>query len=306
MVTNGDPSGFGARALDVGRLRWFLLALVLALAAAIGLVLSVAIRLATERTLETAQRQTAAFARTLEEHAARSLGAADAALNALTQALEGRGYFVGFDPALLLRDRLAMVPGGVAAVWLDAEGRVALGAGATIGDWPVKAEFAAHRKSDAGIRVSTPTAEPDDRPWTIVLSRRLAGPDGEFAGVVALALAGAYFGDYYASVDVGADGAISLWRDDGKLLARHPASPAALGRVYAGHPLARGLSGRLGEQTLSFVSPVDGVARFQAWRAVSGLPVAVSVGFAQDSYLMPLRETTRLLMAAAAAGAALA
>lgn len=144
MVTNGDPSGFGARALDVGRLRWFLLALVLALAAAIGLVLSVAIRLATERTLETAQRQTAAFARTLEEHAARSLGAADAALNALTQALEGRGYFVGFDPALLLRDRLAMVPGGVAAVWLDAEGRVALGAGATIGDWPVKAEFAAH------------------------------------------------------------------------------------------------------------------------------------------------------------------
>ena len=297
------------RALDVGRLRWILLGLVAALGAAIGAVFLISIRSATDSTVATASRQAATFARTLEEHAARSFGAADTALAALVEALEGRSPFSAMDPLALIRDRRAMVPGAVTVSWVGADGLLRLDSeapGSAAADFSNRTYFETHRtRPDPGLYVSPPTYDLGRDMWTIVISRRLSDPQGAFAGVVALKLDAHFFNAYYASLDVGAGGAISLWRDDGMLLARHPFDPAASGRIFAGQPLHRGLQASLNEQTHSVVSPIDGVARLQSWRRVQGLPVAVSVAYAESTYMAPLRDAVRVQSMAAAAGAAL-
>jgi PAS domain S-box-containing protein len=309
LVPSSESYGFGVRALDVGRLRWILLGLVAALGAAIGLVFLIAIRSANERTVETASRQAATFARTLEEHAARSLGAADTALAALVEALEGRSPFATMDLAALIGDRRAMVPGAISVSWIDSEGKLRHDSemrGLAALDFSALSYFEAHRaRADLDLYVSPPAYDRGRNVWTIVLSRRLADRQGAFAGVVALALDARFFNAYYASLDVGQGGAISLWRDDGMLLARHPFDSAALGHVFAGRPLHRGLQAGLAEQTHRVVSPIDGVARLQSWRRVQGLPLAVSVAYAESTYMAPLRDSVRVQTLAATAGASL-
>ncbi|MCM0019989.1 MAG: PAS domain-containing protein, partial [Tagaea sp.] len=309
MIPSNETQGLGVRALDVGRLRWILLGLVAGLGVAIGFVFLIAIRSAHDSTQATASRQAATFARTLEEHAVRSLGAADAALTALVEALEGRGPFAGMDPGALMRDRRDTVPGAIAVSWIAADGGLRLDSqayGLAAMDFSAQSYFQAHSaNAELGLYVSPPAFDRGRSVWTILLSRRLAGADGAFAGVVVVALDAGFFNAYYASLDVGSGGAISLWRDDGMLLARHPLDPAILGRVFAGQPLHRGLLAGLSEQTHRVVSPIDGVARLQSWRRVQGLPLAVSVAYAEAGYLTPLREAVRVQIAAASAGAAL-
>jgi PAS domain S-box-containing protein len=309
LIPNIESPGLGGRALDVGRLRWILLGLVAALGAAIGLVFLIAIRSAHDSTVATAARQAATLARTLEEHAARSLGAADTALAALVEALEGRSPFATVDLGALIRDRRDMVPGAIAVSWIDSDGKLRLDSearGLAALDFSASSYFEAHRaRADLALYVSPPVYDRARDVWTIVLSRRLVDRADAFAGVVTLALDARFFNAYYASLDVGPGGAISFWREDGLLLARHPFNPGALGRIYAGQPLHRGLLAGLSEQTHQVTSPIDGVARLQSWRRVHGLPVAVSVAYAESTYLAPLRDAVRVQSLAALAGAAL-
>jgi PAS domain S-box-containing protein len=305
LKQSSESFPFGARALDVGRLRWVLLGLVAALGVAIGLVFLIAIRSAHDSTVETTSRQAAAFARTLEEHAARSLGAADAALVKLAETLEGRGPFAQADRIATMRDRRDLVPGAISVAWIGAGGNLVLDSetrGMASGDFSAQPYFAAHRaRADLGLYVSPPAYDRARNLWTIGLSRRLEGADGAFAGVVVLMLDAGFFNAYYASLDVGSGAAISLSRADGLLLARHPFDPAALGRL----PADPQPPPELRERTHRIVSPLDGAAELQAWRRVQGLPLAVSVAYAEAKNLAPLRESVRVQILAAAAGGVL-
>jgi PAS domain-containing protein len=213
------------------------------------------------------------------------------------------------DLAALIGDRRAMVPGAISVSWIDSEGKLRHDSemrGLAALDFSALSYFEAHRaRADLDLYVSPPAYDRGRNVWTIVLSRRLADRQGAFAGVVALALDARFFNAYYASLDVGQGGAISLWRDDGMLLARHPFDSAALGHVFAGRPLHRGLQAGLAEQTHRVVSPIDGVARLQSWRRVQGLPLAVSVAYAESTYMAPLRDSVRVQTLAATAGASL-
>jgi PAS domain S-box-containing protein len=305
---SADPWKF-ARAPDVARLRWVLLGLVLLLGVAIGFVYVTAARSANERTIETTARQAAALARTLEAHAERSFGAADTALSAMVEALEGRGAFAGVDLQAMITDRDSFVPGVQSIFWIDADGEVRLDS-ATIDVAPRDVSrtnyFVAHRdQSGMGLHLSPPMTDPDTGAPILVLSRRLEDAQGRFAGVVAVALDAEFFRSYYATLDVGADGAISLWSADGMLLIREPRDPAMIGRVFAGQPLHRGLMTGLQEQTHRVVSPVDGVARLQSWRRVPDLPFVVSVAYAEEYYMAPMRAALQTQLIAVGAGAAI-
>jgi PAS domain S-box-containing protein len=297
------------RVPDVARLRWVLLALVLLLGVAIGFVYVAAARSANERTVETTARQATALARTLEAHAARSFGAADTALSALIEALEGRGAFAGVDLHAMIADRHNFVPGIHSITRIDADGAVRLDSTAVDvapRDVSTTAYFEAHRgRSGLGLFLSPPMNDPDTGTPVLVLSRRLEDAQGHFAGVVAAALDAEYFRAYYATLDVGLGGAIALWSGDGMLLIREPHDPAMIGRVFAGQPLHRGLMTGLREQTHRVVSPLDGVARLQSWRRVADLPFVVSVAYAEEYYMAPMRAALRTQLIAVAAGAAI-
>ena len=69
--------------------------------------------------------------------------------------------------------------------------------------------------------------------WTIHLVRRVAGPQGEFLGLILGAMEMQYFDQSYGTIDLGQQSAISLFRDDGILLASHPSPDPANARSYA-------------------------------------------------------------------------
>jgi methyl-accepting chemotaxis protein len=69
--------------------------------------------------------------------------------------------------------------------------------------------------------------------WTIHLVRKLAGPHGEFLGLILGAMEMQYFDEYYGTINLGQQSSVSLFRDDGILLASHPSPDPASARSYA-------------------------------------------------------------------------
>jgi methyl-accepting chemotaxis protein len=69
--------------------------------------------------------------------------------------------------------------------------------------------------------------------WTIHLVRKVAGPHGEFLGLILGAMEMQYFDEYYGTINLGQQSSISLFRGDGVLLASHPSPDPASARSYA-------------------------------------------------------------------------
>jgi signal transduction histidine kinase/CheY-like chemotaxis protein len=75
-----------------------------------------------------------------------------------------------------------------------------------------------------------------DRQWTFGISRRIDAPDGNFAGVAIAEVDLNYFRRFYDTIDVGANGSISLMRLDGTLLTEKPFDDNRIGERYRDDP----------------------------------------------------------------------
>ena len=62
----------------------------------------------------------------------------------------------------------------------------------------------------------------------IQFTRRMAGPDGAFAGVAAVSIDPFYLTRFFNSLDLGSDGTVALVGTDGMIRARAPADPRTL------------------------------------------------------------------------------
>ena len=67
--------------------------------------------------------------------------------------------------------------------------------------------------------------------WNIYLARRLSGADGAFVGLILGVMKLDYFERLYESISTGAGATITMWREDGLLLARFPHVPLIGQRV---------------------------------------------------------------------------
>ena len=138
---------------------------------------------------------------------------------------------------------------------------------------------------DVGLFVSRPyRSRLRNGDASIAISRRLTGPDGRFAGVVMGALRTAYFRALFSTLNLGPHGAVTLFRNDGVLLARYPEGPDEdVGRDLSRAPIFRQFAGPNGR--VEGVSAVDGVVRTYNFRQIDDLPLVLSVGIAlQDIY----------------------
>ncbi|MGH7094415.1 MAG: PDC sensor domain-containing protein, partial [Stellaceae bacterium] len=96
--------------------------------------------------------------------------------------------------------------------------------------WPVPPIGTADRdffkylrdNNDPKAFVGVPVVDRFTHAWTIMLARRISGPDGEFLGVVAGVIEARYFVEFYKAISTDAGGSVSLLRDDGTILARYP------------------------------------------------------------------------------------
>lgn len=125
----------------------------------------------------------------------------------------------------------------------------------------------------------------------IALTRRIENPDGSFGGVVIATIDSGYFTDFYKTLDLGSDGAITLAAGDGRILIRWPA--AADGRDLTNSVLFRELLPRSPKGYNMETSPFDNLTKYYAYERVQRYPLIVTVARTQASVLARWREGIR-------------
>jgi len=153
--------------------------------------------------------------------------------------------------------------------------------------------FVAQRDNpNLGLFVSEPIATRTHGRIAIVVSRRLAEPDGRFAGVVSGVIDLDKFQQFYHEIKLGTRSAILLFRDDGTLLVREPPIPERVGQSFPA--LASGVAS---EGATRMVSPIDGVRRFVAGAHVDGFPLFVAIAREEAAVFGPWRKEVFLVAA---------
>jgi PAS domain S-box-containing protein len=135
----------------------------------------------------------------------------------------------------------------------------------------------------------------------INLSRRLTGPDGGFSGVVMAAMEPTYFARLYDEIDPDGRFMISLVRDDGVRLIRHPVvSEEVMAQpIPANSPVRSRLASAPGG-TFRAVGVREGVERIYAYRRLNVFPIHVVVALPEAIVLAPWRREAVETIAVAA------
>jgi len=187
---------------------------------------------------------------------------------------------------LILFDRVATTTYLGSILVLDETGKVIADAASVeprAGDFSDRDYFAAHReRANIGLYVSRPyKSRFRNGDVSIAISRRLAHPDGRFAGVVIGALSLSHVEQAFKSLKLGRDSAVSLFRSDGVLLMREPLIGQELGQDLSG---SANVQRFLREPSGSFVgtSVVDNVERLFTFKALDNLPVVFTLNRAVD------------------------
>lgn len=229
------------------------------------------------------------------------------------QSLQGLIWAVG-------RKELAQIPGPLRqrllfneafvdrkrgdVLWLDKQGNVV---GDSTSSVPRKANFgdtgvfqAHQRNANLGLLVGPPfKALLGDLDWCISFSRRISGPNGEFAGVAAGALRLSYFSELFRRLDIGDDSSINLLNTEGQLLARQPSrkQDPLIGSNYADRPNFKRI---LNEQSGSFTARSGSSAklRIYTFARVHQLPLIVLVAHSADEVFQSWRRTAIMVSVA--------
>ncbi len=138
--------------------------------------------------------------------------------------------------------------------------------------------------------------------WSIPIARRIAGPGGEFLGAVATSVKATEFTDFFRTVGVAADTAVTLQRRDGTVLARYPAKPDEIGRVSPDASFKQVLmAGDAG--TFRAAAGSEGEWEIKSFRALNGYPVVTLMTLPGEKVLADWAQQAVLLGAFAVAGA---
>lgn len=160
--------------------------------------------------------------------------------------------------------------------------------------------FTAHQqRSDLGLFISRPLRSRISGKWVVTLSRRLVAPDGGFGGVVVAAVYLELFSDMFEKLDLGPNGSVSLFRDDGRVIARQPLTESDMDRDLGATKIFQDCN-RLGVGHFVNQAVIDQVTRLYTCHHLRRLPLVISVNVSTDHILAAWRGK------AAAIGAALA
>ena len=151
--------------------------------------------------------------------------------------------------------------------------------------------FIAHSSgAHEGLYVGQPQHAHQGAEWVLPFSRAYFDRQGEFAGVVVVALRLGYFNDLLRALDLGANSGANLFRSDGIVLARFPYDGANVGRSLAGTPTM--LKIQASEEGI-FVgtAAIDGVQRLYSFRHVGTYPLIINIAQSTDTILAQWRRS---------------
>jgi len=141
------------------------------------------------------------------------------------------------------------------------------------------------QRPDAGLVIAEPVIGRTTGKLTLAVSRRLDNPDGSFAGIVVATFLPENFESFYASLDLGAHGNVSIRDTEARMLMRWPARNDRVGQPNPNHPALPYMARGAREVTLSIVSNTDQVLRLVTVRKVGDYPMYVFAGLAPEDYL---------------------
>jgi signal transduction histidine kinase/PAS domain-containing protein/ActR/RegA family two-component response regulator len=262
-------------------------------------------------TMEAARRLNASFAHLIEEQTSRSLQAVDERLELAAGgflALQARGPLDEAQGRRFLREQLRQLP-MLRAIWiLDAQGRMRYDSddghsGLDLSDRPY---FQAYlQKPDAEFRIANPVRSRTTGAWLISATRPLRDAQGRFFGIVVAAVEPPYLDRLWRRVDLGQDGAISLFRRDGTLMMRSPFDDRVLGQPTPDLRLFSPPYDAQLEGEFEKASAFDGRSRLYAFRQLSVQPdLVVVVGQATTAVLAPWRRLAAVALLLWALGSA--
>jgi|GEM_PF-877046 len=285
--------------LAFGRFRFYLLTLVLLLASGFVAITVLDVRQSYLQVVRDAERLTRNLVLTLEDHTARTFHGADLALSGVLDTLLLRRD----DPSLTDSEIVALLKKYVGDYpeirnigIVDDQGlRTHDAFGSTQPTSVANREyFTYHRDNpDGGLYISQPLLSRFDNRWFITLSRRREKPGGGFNGLVFAALDLRQFEAYFSSLDIGPNGRITLWDIEQSVLARHPPDHGLVGEPAQRRSIASMIDTGTRHGTLYETSPRDDVRRVMSFRAVTGLPLVISVALAETDFLAHWQTSTR-------------
>jgi diguanylate cyclase (GGDEF)-like protein/PAS domain S-box-containing protein len=137
--------------------------------------------------------------------------------------------------------------------------------------------------------------------WGVNIGRRVDLPDGRFAGMVNATLRlEENFSNFYSSLPLGKDSAITLRDPENRLLVRHPVVVEKIGLPVAtsGWVRERLLAGDA-EGVVTIASNIDGIQRVFAFRRLANYPIYAAIGLSLDDALSGWKSERNNLAAGA-------
>jgi len=138
--------------------------------------------------------------------------------------------------------------------------------------------------------IGKPVQNRGDGTWTIYLARKVTAVDGSFLGLVLGAVELSYFEGLYRQITPSDDAVISLFRNDGMLLVRHPHRENAVGKIHLTTGAALMAAQNPSGGVLRNRSPIDGLERLVATKALARYPLILSVSRTVDASLAPFQR----------------
>jgi signal transduction histidine kinase len=250
-----------------------------------------------EEAIATYQREMKNLGVVLAEQTERSMQAVDLVLQeirakALATGIDNPEQFArligteGFHRFLAGRAENLPQTSGVGLI--DADGNLVNGSRV----WPVPAlnfadrdYFAYFREhDDPAAFVSIPVRNRVDNKWSFFLTRRVSGPQGEFLGIVLGVIDIKHFEGFFQSIILQPGGAVTVFRSDGTMLARHPHVEQMMGEKLAPQAPFYALLAQ-GGGTGRTPGYIDGSARVVSVHPLRDFPLVATLTVAENAAL---------------------
>jgi len=250
--------------------------------------------------LAEASRELRNMSLVLADHTDRALQAVELAANSVIDRARGEGAFASaasFDAwarsdraHAMLRARADALPQVDALVFVDQAGRVS-GSSRFFppppNDLSDRAYFQAVR--EGASRFIGPTVENRGTgTQAFHVAKRVEGANGGFLGVLVAVIELAYFENLYATLSLGAQGSVALFRADNTLLVSHPPVPGTIGRDHS-HRQRLIMAQQRQTGDVARLHGMDGVDRLVSARHLTAYPLHIHVGAAVDTVLLRWR-----------------
>ncbi|WP_298882548.1 EAL domain-containing protein [uncultured Bradyrhizobium sp.] len=228
-------------------------------------------------------------------------------LNGITTAADFRKRLSGQDVHQMLRSKIDALPymGGVNVI--DADGNLINSSTA----WPAPKVNVSDRAYYRSFRYDPQAPDVLIEPvhsrisgaWTILIVRRIMGPNGEFMGLIGRGIEPANFEKFFETVMLGEGATISMLHRDGTLLARYPSSSHMMGRNFRNGSSEQQQIFALDHFAGRIVSPIDGEDRLVSARALPHFPILMMATTTRAAALADWREQIGILISVAGASA---